>query len=182
MANQEINQVHDFHAILEEVQSNKTVMTINDISDIDNIIDLLNENHENDMDMPYRLNVLRLEGLSVDYYLYFKHDKIDELEEIKEFLEKWETTDNLKVFIHTAQNQHVSCLYAFCTAIDDSELQFYVVDSFSELAQVLNEDGILFEDIPEDLIKHIDWNTFEDILKNDGWFIVDGYAINDSNC
>lgn len=172
----------EFHAILEDVQTNETVMDINDISDIDNIIDLLNENHEKGLDTPYRLNVLRLEGLSVDFELYFKHDKIDELEEIKEFLEEWEDTDNLKVFIYTAQNQHVSCLYEFCTAIDDSELQFYIVDSFSELARVLSDDGMLCYEIPEDLINHIDWSTFEDILKNDGWFITDGYAINDSNC
>ena len=169
-----------YSAKLTDIETNQEVMTFNCPSDLNHIIDLLEDNKENGIKKTYRLHLERWENKSVDIEAYFNNDKIDEMIDIIAYLEDWEGSSQIDVMILSAINQHISCLYEFCE-MDTDEIQWEIVNNFGELALTLAEDGVLGKQIPEELRDHIDWESFEDYLKVGGWFIEDGYAINDSN-
>lgn len=153
--------------------STKTSNTFNDV-DSDFIVDEI----EKDLASSYEINFLKVGDITTNLNIIVDDvNSLLDLTDAMESLENYYSDDEVNVMTIIANNNHVKdFIEAYENGMKDANFIYNVSECWDKLAEDLHYDEMLYVDIPDDLVGHIDWSSFESNLKMD-WYFSDGYFV-----
>lgn len=152
--------------------STKTSNTFNDV-DSGFIVDEI----EKDLASSYEINFLKVGDITTNLNINIDDvNSLLDLEHATESLENY-SDDEVNVMTIIANNNHVKdFIEAYENGMNDANFIYNASECWDKLAEDLHHDGMLYVDIPDDLVVYIDWSSFEPNLKMD-WYFSDGYFV-----